>query len=288
MNVLSITQSQRSRRLIVDTLAWLVLASLGIFWMIPFLWMVLSSFKTLPEVYAFPPRFLPDHWMWSNYVEAWTRLPFGTYFRNSLTVAVLVTLGQLLTCSLGGYAFARLRFPGRDIIFLGYLATMMVPFSVVMIPLFILMRYLGWLDSLRALIVPALFSAYGTFLMRQFMLTLPRELEEAAKIDGCGYFGIYWRIVLPVCQPVMATLAIFTFLNHWNDFLWPLIMINSEEQRTLPLGLAAFQAMEVLKTPWHLIMAAATFSIIPVIVVFVGGQKYYVRGIVTSGLKGSA
>lgn len=281
-----VTHSQRRTKLVADVLTYLVLISGGIFMLLPFAWMVLSSIKSLPEIYAFPPRVWPQQPMWSNYVETWNALPFGRFFGNSLVVAISVTLGQLFTCSLAGYSFARLRFPGRDAIFLGYLATMMVPFAVVMIPLFILMRTLGWLDTRYALIIPALFSPWGTFLMRQFMLSIPRELEEAARIDGATYFGIYWRIILPVSQPVLATLGIFTFLGQWNDFLWPLVMINSIDKRTLPLGLASFQSMSMLKTPWHLIMAAATFSVIPVLVLFVFGQKYYVRGIVTTGLKG--
>ncbi len=288
IRVAQITYSQRRTKQIGDLLTWLILTSGGIFMLLPFAWMVMSSLKSLPEIYAFPPTFLPERPMWSNYAETWNAMPFGRFFLNSLIVATTVTLGQLCTCSLAGYAFARLRFPGRDLMFLAYLATIMVPFAVVMIPLFILMRYLGWLDTRFALIVPALFSPWGTFLMRQFMLTIPRELEDAARIDGCTFFNIYWRIILPVSQPVLATLGIFTFLGQWNDFLWPLIMINSIEKRTLPLGLAAFQSMSMLKTPWHLIMAAATFAVIPVIVLFVLGQKYYVRGIVTTGLKGSA
>ena len=280
------TQSQRRTKLLADGLTYVVLIAGGVFMFLPFAWMVLSSVKSLPEIYAFPPRFWPEQLMWSNYVETWNALPFGRFFGNSLLVATTVTLGQLFTCSLAGYSFARLRFPGRDAIFIGYLATIMVPFAVVMIPLFILMRTLGWLDTRYALIVPALFSPWGTFLMRQFMLSIPHELEDAARIDGCTYFGIYWRIILPVSQPVLATLGIFTFLGQWNDFLWPLIMINSIDKRTLPLGLASFQSMSMLKTPWHLIMAAATFSVLPVLILFVFGQKYYVRGIVTTGLKG--
>ena len=279
--------SQRQNQRIADGLAFTILALLSIFWLIPFLWMVLSSFKTLPDIYQYPPAFFPKYLMYPNYIEAWQRMPFGQFFSNSMIISVSVVLGQLFTCSLAGYAFARLRFPGREIIFFGYVATMMVPFAVIMIPLFILMRQIGWVNTHSALIIPALFSPWGTFLMRQFMLTLPRELEDAARIDGCTFFGIYWRIVLPLCQPVLATLGIFTFLGEWNSFLWPLIIINSMDLRTLPLGLAAFQAMSMIKTPWHLIMAASTFSVIPVIIVFLLGQKYYVQGIATTGIKGA-
>jgi multiple sugar transport system permease protein len=278
----------RSRRL-GDVLAWLFLLALGALWAFPFLWMVSASLKRLDEIYAFPPTVLPEALRWGNYVEAWTALPFSTFFANSAIVTVSVTFGQLATCSLAGYAFARLRFPGRDTIFLCYLATMMVPFPVTMIPVFILMRQLHLVDTLPGLILPGLFSAWGTFLMRQFMLNIPRELEEAARIDGCSVAGIYARIIVPLSTPVFATLAIFTFLHHWNAFLWPLIMISSIGKKTLPLGLAMFRAqMSAIDIPWHLVMAAATFSIVPILLVFVLAQKYYVRGIALTGLKGAA
>jgi multiple sugar transport system permease protein len=163
---------------------------------------------------------------------------------------------------------------------------MMVPFAVTLIPNFVLMRAFGWVNDHKSLIVPGLFSAWGTFLIRQFVLTIPRELEDAALIDGCSYFGIYFRIILPLSTPVLATLAIFRFMGVWNDFLWPLVMITSMDKKTLPLGMAAFQAMAAIKTPWHLIMAAAVMSVLPLLVMFILGQKYYVRGIVTTGLKG--
>ena len=184
------------------------------------------------------------------------------------------------------YAFARLRFPGRDQIFLIYLSTMMIPFAVRMIPLFVLMRTFRWVDTLYALIVPGMFSAWGTFLMRQFMITIPHELEDAAFIDGAGRLQIYWRIIIPLTKPALATLGIFHFMGSWNAFLWPIVILSSMENRTLPLGLAAFQAMSAMKTPWHLVMAASVISVLPVLIIFILGQKYYVRGIVTTGLKG--
>jgi len=269
-----------------DFFTYLILISCGIIVVIPFLWMVLSSFKTAGEIWTFPPVFLPKKFLWSNYLNAWKALPFDRFFYNTIFVSVCVTVGQLFTCSLGGYAFARLRFPGRDKLFLGYLATMMIPFPVLMIPLFITMRYLGWIDSLKALIIPSLFSAWGTFLMRQFMMGIPRDLEDSAKIDGCSYWGLYWRIILPLCKPVLATLGIFTFMGTWNQFFWPLIMINTIPNKTLPLGLVMFQARVAAETPWHLIMAASCFTIIPILILFVIGQKYYVKGIVTTGIKG--
>ncbi len=270
-----------------NLVAGLFLSILGIFWMTPFLWMVLASVKSLGEIYQMPPSLLPTVFHWENYREVWTTVPFGIFFRNSSIVAITVTLGQIVTCSMAGYSFARLRFPGRDQIFLSYLGTLMIPFPVLMIPVFILMQDLGLVDTLQGLILPSIFSAWGTFLMRQFMLTFPKELEDAAKIDGCSVFGIYWRIFMPLSMPVIATLGIFTFLAHWNDFLWPLIMISSVDNKTLPLGLAMLQArLQAIEIPWQLVMAAATFSIIPILIIFVAGQKYYVRGIVLSGLKG--
>lgn len=276
----------KARTHIANFLTVLILSVGGVLMALPFLWMVSSSLKSITEIYVFPPAFVPASIQWTNYLEIWRRLPFHLFFRNSFVVATLETLGVLFTSSLAGYSFARLRYPGRDQLFLIYLSTMMIPFAVRMIPLFVLMRTFGWVDSLAALIVPGMFSAWGTFLMRQFMLTIPRELEDAALIDGCSFFRIYWRIILPLTTPALATLGIFHFMGSWNAFLWPLIILNSMSNKTLPLGLAAFQAMVAMKTPWHLVMAAAVVSVLPIIVIFMLGQKYYVRGIVTTGLKG--
>lgn len=268
--------------------AWLILAIGGIMMMIPFLWMVSSSLKTIDEIYTFPPQFIPVKLQWNNYVEAWTLLPFDRFFLNSVIVSFCVVLGTLFTSSLAGYAFGRLRFPGRDKIFLIYLSTLMIPFAVRMIPLYVEMQSFGWIDTLWPLIVPAIFTPWGTFLMRQFMVTLPKELEDAGRIDGCSFFRVYWSIILPLTKPALATLGIFTFLTSWNDFLWPLIIISSLDNKTIPLGLVAFQSRMAMKTPWELIMAAATFSVLPILIAFIFGQKYYVRGIVTSGIKGGA
>jgi multiple sugar transport system permease protein len=274
------------RRWLGNGFAWAALTFLGVFWMVPFLWMVSTSFKGIDEVYAFPPRFLPELLRWSNYVEAWQAIPFTRFFFNSLFVALGTTAAVVLTSSMAGYSFARLRYPGRDLLFLAYLGTIMIPFPVLIIPLFILMRQLGLVDTLAGLILPAAFTAWGTFLMRQFMLSIPREIEEAARMDGASFWRIYVQIILPLSRPVIATLGIFTFLGSWNDFLWPLITISSVENKTLPLGLTMFQSQIPIKTPWQLVMAAATFSVLPVLIVFVLGQKYYVRGIATTGLKG--
>jgi multiple sugar transport system permease protein len=241
----------------------------------------------LDEVYTYPPTFIPKVIRWRNYIEAWRRMPFGIFFKNSAYISASVAVGQMFTCSLAGYAFSRLRFPGRDTIFLFYLATMMIPFAVIMIPLFITMRTFGWVNRHMALIVPALVSVWGTFLMRQFMSTLPKELEDAARVDGCSFVRLYWTIVLPLAKPALATLGILTFMGTWNDFLWPLIVISSVRNKTLALGLLMFQEQSTMRTPWHLMMASATLAIMPILVIFTLGQKYYVQGIVTTGLKGA-
>lgn len=279
-------QQNRTRRKIGNVAAFVVASVIGLLFFIPFAWMVSTSLKDISEVYAFPPKFLPKALKWSNYTDAWHALPFNIFFLNSIFVSVVTTVGVVLTSSMAGYSFARLRYPGRDKLFLAYLGTMMIPFPVLMVPLFVIMKNLQLVDNLWSLILPAIFTPAGTFLMRQFILTLPRELEESARVDGCGFFGIYWRIVLPLMKPVLATLAIFTFLGSWNEFLWPLITISSIENKTLPLGLTMFQSRVAGRTPWDQVMASATFTIIPVLIVFILGQKYYVRGIVTTGIKG--
>ncbi len=245
-----------------------------------------------------------------NYPKAWTAYPFVSFWRayaNSLGVALLVTLGQVLTSSLAAYAFARLVFPGRDLLFFGYLATMMVPGAVTMIPTFVLLkampevanaifgtdyfsrefilggRVLG-IDSYFALIVPRLFSAYGTFMLRQFFLGIPKSLEEAARIDGCGTFGIYRHIVMPLSKPALATLTIFTFMWAWGDFLWPLIVVNTDEIKPLPLLLASFQGQYAAQT--HLLVAASLTVLAPMLFVFVLGQRYFIEGIKLGGVKG--
>ena len=212
------------------------------------------------------------------------RSAFTAFYLNSVIVAFLVTVGQVLTSSLAAYAFARLHFPGRDKLFLGYLGTLMVPYVVTMIPVFILLRLMHLIDTYAALILPAMFSAYGTFMLRQFFLTIPTELEDAARIDGCGKWGIYTNVILPLSKPALATLTTFVFLSNWNSFMWPLIVISSPEKKTLPIGLYAF--MGQYSTEWTLLMAASLVALLPVLLVFVLGQRYFVKGIVMSGLKG--
>lgn len=266
--------------------AYIILSGIGIIMLLPFLWMVSTSFKSPVEVYSFPPTFIPRPIVWGNYSAALTEVPFGRFMLNSYYIGLVVTLGQLFLCSLAAYAFARLRFPGRDTLFLIYLATMMVPIQARLVPLYIMMIKYHWMNTHYALIVPSLATAFSTFLMRQFMLTIPRELEDSARLDGCNYLTTFFHIILPSMKPALATLGIFAFTMTYNDFLWPLIIISSTRLKTLPIGLMMFQSRVVLRTPWNLMMAAATMSIIPLLVVFILGQKHYVRGITTTGLKG--
>lgn len=273
----------RKEQIYMRTFVHIILAFGAITMIAPFIWMLSTSLKSLNEVFVFPPTLFGESLRWNNYLQISDRFPFSIFFLNSMKIAVLVTAGQLFTCSLGGYSFARLKFPGRDIIFLLYLATLMIPYFVIVIPIFIMARSFGWVDTHYALIVPGLFSAFGTFLMKQFFLTIPRELEDAAKIDGCTPFGIYRRIFLPLSKPALAALGIFTFMWSWNDFLAPLIFLNTITKRTIPLGLAVMQGL--YSTDWPSLMAASVLSVMPIIIVFLCAQEFFVKGITLSGLK---
>jgi len=254
----------------------------------PFLWMVTTSLKEPGSLFSYDSvwwkDWIPTQFVWQNYIKAWHVVPFARFYLNSFFVTVCVTAGQVVTSSLAAYAFARLNFPGRDNLFFAYLATMMVPGAVTMIPVFILLRSLGWIDTYKAIILPGIFTAYGTFMLRQFFLTLPRELEDAAKIDGCGYLGIFWRIILPLSKPALATLTTFTFMGSWMNFMWPLIVINTHEKFTLPVGLSYFQSLHT--TDWSLLMAGSLMMIFPIFVVFVITQRYFVEGIKLTGIRG--
>ncbi|MEC1262542.1 carbohydrate ABC transporter permease [Bacillus swezeyi] len=261
-----------------------LLLSLGALTMIfPFIWMISTSFKDVGEVFVFPPTLFGEKLQWENYLRISDRFPFGQFFFNSLKVTLIVVAAQLITSSLAGYVFARLTFKYRDLLFGLYLATMMVPGQVTMIPNFILMKFYGLVDTHAALILPGIVSAFGTFLLRQFFLAIPKALEDAARIDGCTPFGIYWRIFLPLSKPALATLGVFIFMGVWNDFLGPLVFINSLEKMTLPLGLAAMQGM--YSTDWPVLMAGTVLSLLPVIVIFLLAQDFFIRGVTLSGLK---
>ena len=251
---------------------------------LPMYWMVSSSVKSTPEILAIPIHLVPHEWHVINYLDAWNSAPFGHYFFNSLFVAGLVTFSTVFFSALAGYGLAKFEFLGRDVCFTFILSTMMIPFTVIIIPLFVLVRDFGWMNSYQALIIPAGVSAFGIFLMRQFILTLPDELLDAARIDGASEPAIFRIIVLPLTRPALATLALLTFMGNWDSFLWPLVVTTGDTYRTLPVGLAAFQTMYVTHYEW--IMAIATLVSIPVFVVFLSLQRYFVQGIVMSGLKG--
>lgn len=262
--------------------AILVISTL--FMIVPFLWMLSTSLKIDQYVLAMPPQFIPRPLTLRSYIRLTELFPLDRMFFNSLFVAVATTVGQLLTSSMAAYAFARMRFRGSNALFLLYLATLMIPFQVTITPLFILMRYLGWINTYQGLILPSVFSAFGTFLLRQFFLTIPRELEEAAFIDGASHWTVFWRIIMPLAKPALATLAVFSFMGAWNAFLWPLFVVRDLEMMTLPVGLATLHGRWL--TEWNLVMAGTMITVLPMLVVYLLAQKYFIRGVVLSGIKG--
>ena len=266
-------------------LGYAVLVVGAIVSLIPFLWMLTSSFKDPSQVFADPPQWWPDPWLWSNYAKAFEKLPFGLYTLNTVKITGICMFGQLLSCSLVAYGFARLRFPGRGFLFMVLLATMMLPAQVTMIPVFKIFSSLGWYDTFLPLTVPAFFGApFFIFLLRQYYMTIPHEMDEAARIDGASTWQVYWRVLLPQAKPALVTVALFSFMAHWNDFLGPLIYLSSPAKRTLALGLYAFQGQYA--TDWNYVMAASTVVMLPPLVLFFIGQRYFIQGVVISGVKG--
>lgn len=280
--------SLRSRSLsslLVMGLAYVLLFLTAASMLFPFYWMVATSFKTEARVFAFPPEWIPIPPILDNYRYIFTELPFGLYVFNSLKVSLLWTLGVVLSSSLAAYAFARIRFWGRDALFMITLAALMIPAQITMIPLYVIMTRIGWVDTHLPLFVPAYFaSAFGIFLLRQYFLTVPQDLNDAAKIDGCSHFGIYWRIMMPLSKPVLATLALLAFMGSWNDLLGPIIYLYDGDLFTLPLALTRFRGQYY--TQWAYMMAGATVSLAPILLIFLFTQQYFVRGVVLSGLKG--
>jgi len=290
-----------SRLRLWQTISLYVILCLGaITMLVPFLWMLSTSVKQPHEVFGAGGgiKWLPEHFFWrdavanggsirawwGNYPDAWREISFLRLYLSSIFVAVVGTFGQVLTSSMAAYAFARLRFPGRDKLFFAYLATMMVPGSVTMIPVFVLLKHFGWINTYQALIIPGLFSAYGTFMLRQFFMGLPSDLEDAAKIDGSGYIGIWARVILPLSKPALATLTTFTFMGFWGNYMWPLVITITEELRTLPIGLRYFVGQH--STNYTQLMAGSMIALIPVLLLFIFNQRYFVEGIKLSGIKG--
>jgi multiple sugar transport system permease protein len=267
---------------------WLVIGLLvvgGLLMLLPFLWMFSTSLRLARESFTLPPQWLPTALRLENYQQVLDNIPFGLFVLNSLKIALLVTLGQLVTCSLAGFAFARLRFPGRNLLFIVLLSSLMIPGQVTIIPIFIIIRTLGLLDTHEAIIVPSLFSAFGVFLMRQFFMTIPDELEDAARVDGAGYFTIFARIFLPLSGPGLSTLAIFTFNFHRNEFFRPLLFLTTWEKMTLPLGLTIMRGYLGAGNV-AAIMAGISLAVIPILLVFLFAQRYLIEGITLTGLKG--
>jgi multiple sugar transport system permease protein len=292
MNAASPGIPGRQRFTIGRAILYLIVVSLCLLFGFPLFWTLMSSLKTSPEMFAFPPPILPKTPQWGNYLQVLTleRIQVLRWFGNSTLIVVLATIGTLISASLVAYSLARFEYRGRDTLFFITLATLMLPAEVTLIPQFVLFFNLGWINTLYPLWVPFWFGGGGfaIFLMRQFFLSLPRDLDEAALIDGAGYFHIFWAILLPLCKPILATLAIITIIATWGDFLGPLIYLNSPEKFTISIGLHFFNGSpEVGGQPMeHLLMAACVLSMLPVIILFFMGQRFFVQGIVMSGIKG--
>lgn len=265
---------------------WLTFAFLGLFALLivfPFIWMLFTSLKPEADIAQYPPRLLPAVWTLDNYINVWNRIPFARLFLNSVLFAGGVTLVSLLLDSMAAYALARLRFPGRNVIFIAILVALMLPFQVMFIPLYVTVHDFGLLDSYGGLIIPRATNAFGIFMLRQFFLTLPKELDEAARIDGTSEFGIYWKIILPLSGPAIATLAVFHFMYNWNDFLWPLLITSSTLMRTLPAGLALFVGQHVVE--YGVVMAGSVLTLLPLLIAFLFAQRYFIQGIAMTGIK---
>jgi multiple sugar transport system permease protein len=281
----SLTQPSRTLKRARRALGYVALSLLAAISLLPFAWMLSTSLKQRFEVFIYPPVWIPERWQWDNYLSLWRDFPlWNNWIFNSVKITLAVVLIQLLICSMSAYAFARLSFPGRDLIFYLYLGSMMVPDVVNIIPTFVLMRSLGLLDTHAGIIIPSMASAIGIFMLRQFFLSIPRELEDAARVDGAGYWRIYWDIVLPLSKPALATLAVFLFIWTWSDFFTPLIFLNSPEKLTLPVGLAFIN--DRFSSDWERLMAGNTLSLMPLLLVYVAAQRYIVQGVTLTGLKG--
>ena len=279
-----LTKSYKTKIRIQHSVLFVVLLVIGLTMLVPFFWTLSSSLKYDREIFEYPIKWIPEVLRWSNYEEVWTRVNFLTYYLNTIKLSLIVTIGQVFTCSLAAYSFAKMDYPGRDKIFLCYLATMMVPWHAIMIPQFIIIKNLGFYDSHWSIILMNLSSAFGVFLLRQFMLGIPMELSEAARIDGCGELKIYSQIIMPMCKPGLATLVVFTFNFMWNDYMGPMIYLNTDKLKTIQIGLAAFRTE--YGAEYGLIMAGTVCSLLPMVLIYCVAQKYLIEGIAFSGLKG--
>ena len=272
------------KSVILEILRILICIFFALIILIPVLWVVFSSFRVGRDFLLKDPTMFPPVWTLSNYEELFGRLKIGKYIYNSLVYAIVRTAGNLLFCSMAGYAFGRIQFKGKNIMFTMCLATMMIPFQIILVPSYLIIHGLGWLDTYAGLIIPGLAGAFGVFMLRGFFVKLPKDLEEAARVDGLNEFGIFLRIMLPLCVPVLTTLAIFNFNGCWNDLMWPLLVTSTNEMRTLTIGLASFVGMN--NTNYGPAMAGSVISMLPIFLLFMFGQKYFVESIATTGLKG--
>jgi multiple sugar transport system permease protein len=270
--------------LAIQVLIWIFVGGGLVIMVIPALWMVLSSFKSLAEIYQVPMRLLPQRWMWENYVEAIETTHMWRAYRNSTVLAVTQTLVVILTSTWGGYVFAKLEWPGREKVLMLLLSTMMIPGFLTLIPRFVLVIKMGMMNSFAGIIVPGMVGTFSIFMCRQFMLGIPKDLTDAAIVDGCNVLGVYWRVILPLCRPVIAVLAIFTFQGSWNSLLWPLMVLTDNRLHTIPVTLAGLRTQEIFL--YHIQMAGASLAVIPVIVVFLIFQKQIIGGVALTGLKG--
>lgn len=275
--------SKNNLNIIKQLILFIVMVFLSFIVLLPFFWMLSSSLKLDNEVFSVPIQWIPNKLIWRNYIEIWKQIPFLTFFKNTIKLSVIITFLQVLTSSFAAYGFSKMRFKGRDTLFLAYIATIAVPWQVYMVPQFILMKKFGLVDTHLSLILLQTFTAFGVFLLRQFYLSIPEELSEAARIDGMSEYGIYFKIILPLSKPALATLTLFTFVNTWNDFLGPLIYLDSTNLKTIQLGLQMFISQYTAQ--YALIMAASVVSIVPLLIAFIFTQNYFVEGIATTGLK---
>lgn len=264
--------------------SYIILAAGAVIMLLPFLWMISSSLKNLEESMEIPIRWIPNVFRFSNYAEVFVVIPMARFILNTLFISLSTTALALLFCTMAAYAFARLNFIGKNVLFYLFLSALMIPQQVTMIPNFLMMKYFGWINTYYALIIPSIFTAFGIFMMRQFFLTIPKELEEAARIDGCSRFRIYWNIMLPLSKPALVTLGIFNFLSEWNSFLWPLLVIDNVNLQPIQVGLKTFEGE--FGTQWHLLMAGALIAELPIIIFYLFCQRYIIAGIATSGIKG--
>lgn len=276
--------SVKKRNAVTKVLIYLLLAVGFVIVMMPFIWMLSASLKLDKDVFNFPIQWIPKDPRWRNYADIWKEIPFGVFYKNTAKLAIIITFLQLLTSSFAAYAFAKIKFAGRDILFIAYIGTIAVPWQVYMIPQFIMMKKLGLNDTHLSLILLQAFTAFGVFLLRQSYMGIPEELSESARIDGLSEYGIYSRIILPLSKPALATLCIFTFVNTWNDYMGPLIYLSSTKNKTIQLGLRMF--ITQYNAEYANIMAAAVCSLVPILIVFLFTQRYFIEGIATTGLKG--